>query len=164
MSLQGGPSFHDLEPLLIDRDELGRPTSVGCHRGAYEALNVRNAQPGMIYYYAARRRGVLRFLNRGWEVVLDSDPERWGAELPDKVQAQLGGEKAFQDVVLVRAPEDLVRAENDEKAAQARAALNGSEQAYFDQGRRVASMIRGGSGKDIYYATREHGLHFEENS
>ena len=104
MPINAGGDRKDLRPL----DQSGQ--TLGTHRGNYEALNVRNPQPGYRYCWARSKQGSLyKKLNQGWEFVRAQDPEHLGIStegLPVDIQTSLDSLKPFGDVVLMRQSEE----------------------------------------------------------
>lgn len=155
-----------------DNRDYMRPTNVlhnntiGDHRASFSALNVRNPRPGYRYFYenSAVRGGakVLQRLNRGAELVEDTDSEQWGGALPNSVQAQNGSFKAFGDVVLMRVRNEVYNEWQREKQELADRALNKSRDDFRDRGemmsRRLGPMAP--ADRDLYYSRPNHGVTF----
>lgn len=162
--IDSGPPLSDTRPLEIERDELGRPMQIGCHVGSGTALNVRNPQPGYVYWYErSKPADVLRKMNEGWELVTSEHPEGWGAQLPAHVQAALGTARAYQDVVLMRAPEEIVAARQQENSEQARLSREGIDRDFEDRGRRLqAALGQRGGARPVYSRHPDHGYFLEE--
>ena len=160
MSIEGGGDRKDLRP-----QEPNNPKVKGSHRGPFEALNVRNPQPDYHYYYERRKPGnVLKRLNEGWEVVQDSDPEQWGADMPPEVGKMLDGVKAFGDVILMRMRGDKFREFRAQREALAKAARDGSTSDYLSKGHQRAQQL--GSSrpkKDLYFQGSDHGTVADED-
>jgi len=158
MALQGGGSLEWTRPIDPSDDV------VGCHRGNHEALNIRNAQPGFQYYYVrATPSKVLQFQNRGWEVLTSDHPERWGAELPDIIQQQLGSVRAYQDVIPVRIPLEIYRRNRAMQDALARASREGPSEAYLEKSASRERQLAGRTGnRPVYFSRGDHGTHVQE--
>jgi len=160
MGVSGGGDRKDLRP-----HEPNRQKAKGTFRGSFEALNVRNAQPGFNYYYERRKPGeVLRRMNEGFEVVQAGDPEGWGADVPAAVGEMLDGVKAYGDLVLMRIREDKYRMMKEQKAALARAAIDGSTAEYLRKGHQRAQQLgRSRPKDDLYYKGPGHGISTDED-
>lgn len=135
--------------------------TVGCYRGAFAALNVRNPQPGVRYAYESLSRGgakILSRLNRGYELVRDTDPEQWGGTLPITAQGQNGTIRAFGDVALVRIRLERYAAEQADKALRAKVALQATEADYRERGQNLANRLGAlaPSDNDLYFARPGH--------
>jgi hypothetical protein len=129
-----------------------------------EALNVKNAQPGMHYYYErAKPSDVQRRLNEGWEPVTSSDPEQWGAELPEDVQRQLDGVKAFGDVMLFKISTDRYRLLQDQWIQEAKDRRDGPEVSYQTKGEERAGELGAAAPEgDLYYQRPNHRRSYSE--
>ena len=148
------------EPMNPKRHNPDGSYTIGCHQGPTYHLNIRNPKPGFVYYYEANRpNAVQRKLTQGWEFVRPSDPEQWGAEIPEDVQQELGGIRLNKDVVLMRIPEEryaVLTAERDQQAALAR---GGSAEEYLARGRDAQERLsnRGiSTDDDLYYRSSHH--------
>lgn len=158
MGLQGGGSLEWTRPIHSGDEE------VGCHRGDHAALNIRNAQPGFQYYYVrAHPSKILQFQNRGWEVLTSEHPERWGAELPAMIQAQLGTVRAYQDVIPVRIPLERYRRNRAMQEALAKASREGPSEAYLEKSAGRERQLAGATGnRPVYFSRGDHGTHVQE--
>jgi hypothetical protein len=161
VSLHADPSLSDIRPLEIERDEMGNPIRIGCHSGPGEALNVRNPKMGFSYYFCRNKHSeILRFLNRGWEMVQKGDQEDWGAALPAHIQSAIDTTKPFQDVILMRAPNEIVGKEQAERVEEARLAREGIDRQYDEKGEAIRASL--GTQKTIYHTRSDHGYYYEE--
>lgn len=138
----------------------GQPLQIGTHRGNYAALNIRNPQPGRHYAYVrADGKSYRRYVNEGWQPLRDDSPEQWGAEaLPEWVQQQVGGARAFGDLMPMWIPheryQEIVRARLDLAAAS----LRRTDRAYLDKGlQREAELGGRAQGRPVYYFRPGHG-------
>jgi hypothetical protein len=128
-------------------------------------MNVRNAQPGFVYYYERRKPGnVLKRMNEGWKPVGKADPEQWGAEMPAEVGEMLDGVKAFGDLVLMKIREDKYARIKAEKEARAKAARDGSAAEFLSKGHQRALQLGKSRPKDdLYFKGPGHGTLDEED-
>ena len=135
----------------------------GNHQEPHSALNVRNPDPGHVYYWARRHPGqVNRLVNLGYIVV---DPqqghtEKFGAELPPGAAAALGGYTPYKDVILMKIPVEKYAELKERQRANAEAALHSSDSAYLSRGLDVAEQLRTANprGLPVYYAEPSHGI------
>lgn len=136
----------------------------GNHPEPHASLNVRNPQPGMVYYWARAKPGqVQRLMNLGYKVVNheDGDTEKYGAELPPGVSAAaLGGYTPYQDVILMKIPVEKYAELKERQRADADAALHSSDSAYLSRGIEVGEQLRTSNprGIPVYYAEPSHGV------
>ena len=159
MSAQGGGNRMHLKPMPSDPAER-----IGSHMGTTECLNITNPQPGFHYYHARRdASSIQRKLNEGWRPVTGEDPESWGVDLTTldgtKIP-ELDGLRAFQDVILVKIPEDKYAALQVEKERRAKVQRTGTTEEYLSKGQELASRI-GSSEDELYYARRNHEIREE---
>lgn len=161
MTIQGGRPLRFIRPNLPDDEE-----TLGCHRGSFEALNVRNPQRGVRYFYQRKDPScILRSLNKGAKVVTSDDPEGWGADLPESVGLQLDGVHAFHDVVLMKIPLDKYRQLKAERLERRRAALEANYLAFKEREReRLQSLHyhQRPDGRELYYKHSSHGVQIED--
>lgn len=152
MSIQYGAPEEWLRPLQQQIDKIGT------HRGPHEALNVKNPKPDMHYYCCARTASaVQRFINEGWEVVPKDSQERWGAELPASVQAEIDSTRAYQDVMLIRTSSENYRRIQTDKHRDAQAALQAVDDGFLAAGERIDNQLgRHGTDKPTYYKKSNH--------
>jgi hypothetical protein len=144
--------FEPRKPRSWDEEDV-----IGTHRMGSEALNVRNPQPGYRYTYIRRDpSSVQRFMNQGWRVVKADDPEQWGAELPDDVQKELDGVRAFKDVMLVKIDDEGYRVIQEDKQRRAQVATSAATQEYLDKGQRVEAELGSKRPEDDLYFKRGH--------
>ena len=150
----------DVVGLEIIRDDVGNPITLGAHRGNSAALNVRNPKPGHGYYYERAKAGnVLTRRNKGWEVVRDGDPEDWGAQLPFGVSAALDTTRAYGDVLLMRAPDSTIRAEQQELGERARHAREGPERDFLAKNAGVSAALGTyAPDAETYFRARGHAV------
>ena len=162
MAIRGGGDRRELRPLQTDAGVLGN------HKGAYEALNIKNAQPDEHYKYVRLSDSAIQTaLNLGYRFVMDDDPEDWGvskAEMPMRVQGALDSRKAFQDVVLMKIKLDKYVELRNEHDARSRAALDGAEAAYLNAGEDNAAAIGAAAGENpLHYSRKTHRTGFNEH-
>lgn len=159
MSVGGGSDrswlkpFEPRKPRTWDEEDI-----IGTHQIGSEALNVRNPMPGFHYTYFRRDpSSVQRALNRKFQIVRSDDQEKWGAELPDDVQKELDGVRAFKDVMLFRIKDEDYRLIQEEKQRRAHVARDGAAQAYLDKGQQVEAQL--GDNRpvdDLYFKRGRH--------
>ena len=162
MAISGGGDRRELRPI---RQEAG---VLGSHKGAHEALNIRNPQPNTHYRYErANQSAIQRSKNNGYRFVQDSDPEAWGVdddEMPMSVQSQLSSIRAYQDVVLMKTPLDNFKRITDEQESRSRAALDGAEAAYLSEGERnTAAAGAAAGGQSLHHRTKHHQTTWNEH-
>ena len=162
MPINAGGDRKDLRPL----DQSGQ--TLGTHRGNYEALNVRDPQPGYRYCWARSKQGSLyKKLNQGWEFVRAQDPEHLGIStegLPVDIQTSLDSLKPFGDVVLMRQSEEKYAEQQKLSQALAKAAREGAESQFMAKGEDRASEVGSASGSEpLYFARKQHGYFVTED-
>ena len=155
----GGSNREWLRPLVPRKNDYGEEDVIGTHRMGYEALNVRNPQPGFRYYYSRRDpSSVQRFMNKGYQVVTSGMAEKWGSDLPEDIQQELDGVRAFKDVMLMRISDKNYRVMQEEKLRIAKLARDGATQSYLDKGsEREAQLGVNAPADDLYYKRGRHG-------
>ena len=162
MAISGGGDRRELRPIQQDRDVLGS------HKGAHEALNIRNPQPNTHYRYErADQSAIQRSKNNGYRFVQDTDPEAWGVDdddMPMSVQSQLSSIRAYKDVILMKTPLDNFKRITDEHEARSRAATEGAEAAYLSEGERnTAAAGAAAMGRSLHHRTGSHGNSWNEH-
>ena len=160
MSTKFGQDRSWYEPFQPDRtDEAGEHT-IGSHKGPTYHLNIRNPQPGFVYYWEANKNNSLqRRVVEGWQFVRPSDPERWGADVPEDIQQEIGGLRMNKDVVLMRVPEGTYAELAAAKEQQSALARGGSAEEYLSRGHDAQQRLsnRGvHSDDDLYYRSPHH--------
>ncbi len=164
MAIGGGLPLLDLAPY----EELTklRPGTRGTHAGAAAGLNIEGAVPGFHYSWIRHPkydRGIgqlQRFMNMGYQVCGPDSPElRARAGSLNFAQFGLDNYQVHGDVILVRIPEELLRKREDDKRAEAQAALDGPTEDYLQRGRDITSRYGYGNRADgpIYYKSSGHG-------
>lgn len=133
--------------------------ALGCHRGDFEIMNVRNAQPGFTYGYARATRGRVRhFQRKCYKVVSHEDPERMGdAEDPNYAAAGLDSTQDFDDVVLMKCPTERVRERQRERIQRTEASLKGVTAEYLDGAGEVGGNYHS-SQRPIRYKAPHHRI------
>ena len=147
------------EPISPERETDDGEYIIGTHRGTSYHLNIRNPQPGYMYYYESNRANRLRRRQaQGYEFVLDSDPEKWGAELPQNIQSDLGGVRVNQDVVLMRVREERYAELAAEKTELAALSRGGTTEQWLDSGHATEQKLahHGISVDSLHYRQRYH--------
>jgi hypothetical protein len=161
MPVSGGGDRKDLRPL----DQSGQ--TIGSHRGVYEALNIRNPQPGFRYLWASRKQGSLyKKLNQGCRFVKQGDPEAGNFDfegLPEGLREGLDSLQPFGDVVLMKQSEKDFQKQVSLRNELARAAREGAEAQFMAKGEDRASEVGGADeGRPLYYARKHHNTWVEE--
>ncbi len=155
MPIQSGEDLEWIKPHLPDDD-----APLGYHQGNFMALNVRNAQPDMHYYWVARQPSqILKFLNMGYTVVQGDDPEEFGADLPEGIGLPQDGAAAYHDIILMKTPMDNYRQYKQDRIDRRQAAVQASEHAYMNKGREREAQYEPHQrpvGRDLYYARPNH--------
>ena len=152
------------DPDSIDSDE----SSVGCHRRAFESLNIHNAQPDFVYQWERKDQGkILGAAHRGWRVVEEGDPEYTlmdtdGTLKKTLLAAGLDSSHTTGDVVLMRIRKDLYAEliEQRQEAAM-RPFTQAAEGGVFLNRDTISGTPVVHGRKDIYYRRQEHGVTFE---
>lgn len=134
----------DLGDLDISEVHLERQNSldgqghamIGCHRGQFEILNVRNPQPGEHYVWIHdNQKGRTQAMTRGGRIVQTGDPEYQAySELHGETHGgDVDGIVRANELMLVAIPEHRIRAEREAEQAQREAKLSGgvTEAAYM---------------------------------
>jgi hypothetical protein len=136
--LSGGIDYGDLKPLCEGETVAG---ARGTHTGPANGLNIHNPQPGMKYSWVRHPRhdrGAAQFqefLNWGYEPCGKDSPEmRARAGNLNFSEYGLDGFQTHGDVVLMRISEDKFRVRQEYRNNQAKAALDGSTEAYMSKG------------------------------
>lgn len=157
MPISSGPNREDIRPYEAPS---GTRNILGNHRRHSAALNVHNPQANTHYVWeAATRDKVLSRQMRGYRVVGPDDPERKGLETDLSQGLPLDMLQARQDVVLMKAPEDVYRTIMEQKAQDAQAAMATANE-YLSKGQPLTH--RYGKGSPIYYQKPEHKTGVEE--
>ena len=162
MPISGGGDRKDLRPL----DQSGQ--TMGTHRGNYEALNVRNVQPGFRYCWARKKQGAMyKKLNQGWEFVRKDDPENLGIEaegLPVGIQEGLDSLQPFGDVVLMRQSGEKYAEQLKLQQELAKAAREGAESQFLAKGEIRAGEAGVAAGDaPLHFARKQHGTFMTED-
>jgi hypothetical protein len=172
--LGGGGDRFDVRPLSPDgnRDTNDEPTldnMVGCHSGGSFGLNITNPQPGYIYVWERRKpQDILRARQKGGTVVLSEDPEfSVSSQLVGGFEATpLDSSDIYNDVVLVRYPEEVIRKRREQETERSKAQLRGSAEEFVS--RATNAEIQFSGGKPSRFARRDHVTEvrsgFDENA
>lgn len=165
MPISGGADLSELRPLDAQGnlpDESGEPT-LGSHREGFEALNVRNPQPGMFYFWQRRDRSqIRRSYLKGAEVVPPDAPESMGEIRDPKVACALDGVPGYDDVVLMRMPIEKRAKDLRDRQELANRQLQGAESDFIDKGSAVEDHYAGQTGAPIRYRRRDHRVYTDE--
>jgi len=138
----------------------------GNHPEPHSALNVRNPEPGYVYYWARRHPGqVNRLVNLGYLVVdaQQGHTEKFGADLAPGAAAALGTYVPYKDVILMKIPVEKYAELKERQRADADAALHASDSAYLSRGLNIAEQLQSTNprGLPVYYADPSHGVKME---
>src|SRR5271166_4956191 len=135
VSVGGGHDRSWYRPLNPEGQADHDPTTIGSFTGAFEALNIRHAQPGRQYYYERKNANALQAArNNGWRRVRPEDPERMGSVEDDMDRGSpmdSGVGTAFDDIVMMKIPIEKHRALKPQEEAENRARLEGATQSYL---------------------------------
>jgi hypothetical protein len=158
--IQGGDAFANYEEFDPGFEE----DTIGSFSGSHESMNVRNALPEHTYYYCHNERNrLIRFLNRGWEAVGSDDPEQFGTQLLDeRIRSQVDGMREYQDVVLLRIPNETLRKYRDRQAAERVDPLAANENQFFAEGQELERRGFRSRGGPLRYASNDHGMEVVE--
>lgn len=152
---EGGKNMNWLRPV-----ERRPENTIGTHTGRHEALNVRNPQPGYRYYYPRRGASEIQAkLNQGWRMVRKEDPESWGIDLRDisgETLPEMDGLMAYQDVVLMKIPEEKYRILQEEKQMRNKVMLHGPTDEYLSRGESLAARVE--STDPLYHKLKQHAI------
>ena len=134
----------------------------GNHPEPHGALNVRNPEPGVVYYWARKKPGqVQRLQNLGYRLVdpQQGDQEKFGADMPESVADALGG-APYKDVILMKITVEQYAELKERQRADAEAALHSSDEAFLSRGLDVGEQLRTANprGVPVYYADPSHGI------
>lgn len=167
MPVSGGGDRRDLRPL----DQSGK--TLGNHRRAYEALNVRNPKPGYAYKWGRYKgdgyEGILRRdLNEGWELVKKDDPEFQDfqdSKLPMQFQRDsLDSIRPLGDVALMRQPIPLWTEKQKELLERNAAARRGPEASFLSKGETTAAEAGSAAGEQgLHFVKPAHGTDYVED-
>lgn len=159
MALQAGDNFAWYKPV-----DLGNTETIGNFVGDHEALNVSGAQADFHYYYQRNKPdAVIRFLNKGWSVVGDNDPEKFGdGRVSWKVQTSLGTERAYQDVILMKIPLSKYREQQEAHQAYNQSIMAEQGSRFVELGEERASELRQRPSGSLYFVGQNHGQTIEE--
>ena len=163
MPMYGGIDLGDLRPLSEGEELL---TGVrGSHRANASALNVHNAQPGFRYSWIRHPRHdrggaqLQEYLSWGYEVCGKDSPEIKGRSTNLSFSdLGLDNYQAHGDVLLVRITDEKFRVRQEDRAAAAKAALDGASDAFINKGRELEerySFAKSAEGP-LYYKGPAH--------
>jgi hypothetical protein len=162
----GGSEPGYFKELLPDGSVPAGPDGVpvlGNYQGSYDAMNVRNPQPGYRYAHLTRSAGRLSSKARkGYRAVLPGDPEYLGDNLPQHVQQALGEQAVVGDSVLCRVSLEDYEKEMREKDARRRAQL-GAEDEFTRKGT-VGEAAYARPGRPVRYSLSDHGSYVAAES
>ena len=133
--------------------------ALGCHKGDFSHMNVRNWQTGFTYAYARRNDGRIRHYKRmGYRVVTQDDPEYIGdADDPDFAAAGLDSSFGTGDVILMKCPTERVRKRQQERIAYTESMLKGVTDEYLDRAGEVGGNYHS-TQRPIRYRRADHRL------
>ena len=158
MSASGGKDRSWLRPVDLRPIDGSDPERIiGTHRGASEALNVKNPQPGRRYYHGRFDSSFMqRMLNKGWRPIGSDDPERTGSEIAVDAIPELDGLKAFKDVLLLWMPEEQYNELHKDKARRGHILREGSTADYLDKGQDLQAQLDEQPEDDLYFKRGHH--------
>ena len=162
----GGVDRLTLKPLNPDGNREGNDDPEldnlsGCHSGTSFGLNLVNKQPGYIYKYPRNTARDINYYRRlGGTVVKTQDPE-WSvnSKVPgDMDPTQLDSGDIYNDVVLMRFPEEAIRQQVEREQVKTKNQLrSGAEE--FVSGANQAE-IAASDGVPSRFAMRQHRMDY----
>ena len=175
MAMQGGGDRTWLKPMSPNGSFNERTDDdaeiVGCHKGFYGGLNIANPEPGFTYQWIRNDpRDVYLARQRGWQAVdtegTDKPAFMLGINGDDsETPTQLDTAAVFQDILLVRMPEETHQRINEELREKAKAQLRNGTDAFLD-GADAAEMATGRTERGrlpTRMARAEHGLQAQQD-
>jgi len=141
--------------------------TIGCHTGPFYGLNVGNPQPGYEYCWQLNDpREVLKSRLRGGEVVEGGDPEFSIYNTEDPNQTTLDTSQLYSELVLIRTPIEMVRAQQLEEQQRAENMVYGTGEDFIDQASPLEADYgrRGGRAQGATrFFRNDHVLEVEED-
>jgi hypothetical protein len=133
----------------------------GCHSGTSFGLNITNPQPGFIYKWPRNTTRDINYYRRlGYTVVKAEDPE-WsvGSKTPGDMDATpLDSSDIYNDVILMRAPEEAVRQQVEREQAKTNSQLRSGAEEFVSQAN--PAEIAASGGLPSRFAKREHRMDY----
>lgn len=166
--LGGGKDSAWLTPIRPDgltRQWENAPADIeirGTHTGLYAGLNVGNPQPGKLYQWVYNSANSLMSARMKGGVVVGSNDEDFPAyrlgfgeesDLPTPVDT--ASEAMYQDVILMRFPEERIRQIAEQNAAQAQAQVQRGADGFLRGGSPNETILLG-QGGPTRFARRDH--------
>lgn len=171
-NLGGGGNREMLRPLTprgTIQHDLSDTEIIGNHKGVFGGLNVANPQPGFAYQWERNTpRDLFLARQRGWQVVQTGDPDGAAWQLTDEVDSDrptpLDTSDVFNDVVLVRTPEDNYRRLIEERLEANRTQLSNSDGHFLDGATDAERSTGHRQGQSVAtrWASREHSTNLME--
>tara|TARA_Y100000590_G_scaffold413_1_gene611 strand:+ start:8930 stop:9478 length:549 start_codon:yes stop_codon:yes gene_type:complete len=162
--LGGGKDNNWLAPLDEEgnrqSDDIGLESMIGCHTGSYTGLNVVNPQPGYEYKWE-RNTGpdLLRSRQNGGQVVQSGDPERAAMnEIISDGPSPLDTSDVYNDVVLMRYPEERMREIREREHDTAQKMMRGGANDFMDRVSQAEEMLS--SGRSTRFRRSDHRLDY----
>lgn len=164
--LGGGADRLNLIPLNSEgnRDGGDNPeldNMIGAHTGTSYGLNVTNPQAGYVYKWPRNQAKDINYYRRlGYSVVRAEDPE-WsvGSKVPGDLDATpLDSSDIYQDVILMRAPEEAVRQQVEREQAKTKNQLRSGADAFVSNATPAEIAFSGGA--PTRFAQRKHRLDY----
>jgi hypothetical protein len=160
--MEAGPQFSEMKEL----NHRGNVVDVngnevyGCHRGQGAShLNLRNPEPGKVYYWGLRRRYEDHYALDGW---VPSTQVRNTSPLdPSQQAAPLSSYRTPGSVLLMEMSEERALVNRLEKEARAAAQRNDGRAAFESEGLSIQERYAYYSGgRPLYFARQDHGLEY----
>jgi hypothetical protein len=155
-----------LKPLLptgnqSSDDDPELDDLLGCHGGSSFGLNVANPQPGQTYKWIRKAgRDIAYYRRLGGTVVQKGDPE-WSVGskmLKDMGATPIDDSDIYEDVVLMKFPEEAIRQQTEREQAKSQAQLRSGAEEYVSQA--TAAELRASGSRPSRFAERNHRLDF----
>jgi hypothetical protein len=136
---------------------------MGCHAGSTFGLNVSNPQPGFVYKWA-RKKGsdIAYYRRRGGQVVQTDDPEHsvGSTYIEDMGASPVDSADIYEDVILMRFPEEAIRRQTEEDLAKSQDQLRSGADEFVNQAHERPGEIEFSGGNPTRFAKRGHRLDF----
>jgi hypothetical protein len=164
----GGADRLTLKPLNPDGNRDGNDDPeldniLGCHTGSTFGLCVANPQPGFIYKWARKRGGDINYYRRrGGQVVQTGDPEHsvGSTYIEDQDSSPVDSADIYEDVILMRFPEEAIRQQTEEDRAKSDAQMRAGADEFVNQAHERPGEIQLSGGKPTRFARSDHRLDY----
>jgi hypothetical protein len=158
-----GHPLQDLQPLIggnTDMTDQGSQeyVTLGCHKGNFRGLNVRNPDPNFVYKWANNRPQELMAAVQQGRILVGADDQEMSAvqDLLGLEATPLDGSCMFQGMRLVKTPIERERQlqEQRQELHDARFKQGTAEKDYFDGA--TEEEVRLGRGKGLRMMRDDH--------